>query len=124
MDGDNPLRSDDSYLAGFFAGMVAAIFALLYSTIEKIPKIASLKELFYGLFLFIWCLFFSTISPNNSEIAGITTFIAICSLVVGIAVWILCKLRLPRWLMLLVSSTGVLLLIMYAIVCFRMAQRH
>lgn len=126
MDGDNPLYSDDPYIAGLLCGMVAAIFAVLYSIIERIPKIARYKGFFCGMLLLIWCsiFFIGDLMTPNSECPGVGILIATFSFISGVAAWILCKLRLPRWFILLVSSGGVLLLIMYGVVCFRMAQRY
>ncbi len=126
IDGDDPLESDDPYLLGFVFGGIAAGSAGVYTVAEGIARRAGrlwLRDLIYGAVLAAWCLFLWIGSRGGGEGAGILAYAVVASLIVGVLVYPLCRFRLPWLLIAVLSCASAGLLVMYCVVCERMAQR-
>lgn len=123
IDHDNPLDSDDPYVIGLFLGCVAGALAALYSIAERIPAFARHKDLCSGAALLVWCSFWFLTDLWDGEAPGYGRIIGLGSFLAGATAWVLCRARPTRRVALVISSGGVLFLVMYGVVCVRMAAR-
>ncbi|MDZ4818467.1 MAG: hypothetical protein SGJ20_05780 [Planctomycetota bacterium] len=86
-DGDNFLKSDDPYIAGFAIGVVAAGMAALYVLVHRLAKESWQAKLIYLVGLAVWCgglWYWSTIPGEGS---GIVELASVVSAISGVAVW-------------------------------------
>jgi hypothetical protein len=124
IDRDDPLRSDDPYLAGIFLGIVAACATAVYSVAEKIGQHfgrEGLRDRVYVGALTAWCLFWWLCSFAGGN--GIGAIYSAVSLGSGSLTWPLCRFALPGTVVAAISCGGALLLAMYCVVAVRMALR-
>ena len=131
IDRDNPLRSDDPYIVGFFCGGFAAAMGIVYSIAEKACATRVRASILYAAVVVLWTMLFVALSAQAKEGAELGRFLAFAHLVSGIVSWPLFAYRIPRSMVAAISAGGLAILIMYGIVavhgideCNRMNSRR
>ncbi|MGC3966229.1 MAG: hypothetical protein QM775_02295 [Pirellulales bacterium] len=123
-DGDNLLRSDDSYIAGFFCGAFAAAAAVVYTLLERLTSSRLKASLSYFALVAAWCASLILLTMNAPEARELGPLGAVVHGVTGFVAW-LCFLRTPhRGVLLVASFFGLLFIGLYAYVDWQMSVRR
>lgn len=120
IDGDNPLRSDDPYVVGFFFGCIGACLALLYSMVELIKKGGWFKDAVYFVCCGLWTVFLLLAGRNAIEGRWLINYIMLGSLIAAAVEWPLLRFRAPRVLYAIASIACAVLIGLYMFVAARM----
>lgn len=116
---DHPLRSDDSYVAGTALGFLAACFAVLCVVLEQIARRfvwrSQVSPIVYASVVGLWCLYLLALGliGTEGEGAGLSRLLSIVSVVVGGVTYALCRVKLPRIVVRVVSWCGGIVLVMH-----------
>ena len=124
IDRDNPLRSDDPYVAGFLCGGFAAAMGVVYSLVEKACASRVCVSIVYFAMLASWSMLLVALSAQAPEGAEIGRFVAVAHLLSGAISWPLFAFRIPRSMVKFISGTGLVVFAMYCVVALRMAAIH
>ena len=126
VDGDDPLRSDDPYIVGFFCGAVASAMALLYTFVERfVANRDTVSAICFGI-LSAWCgsLLIARFVDPYGEGAGHLLFFAIASFHSGVIGWLLSRWRVPNRLAWVIGAAGIVMACLYITVAVRMTLAH
>ena len=119
--GENPLSSDNPHIFGFLFAFVAAGLAFIYSVADCCSPLIRRKHLIVAAALVLWCLFFAVGELFvDGEGDGWPMFIAVGSLIAGLSEWFLCAIRLPTWVRVTISITGLASALLYGYVAIKM----
>jgi hypothetical protein len=126
-EGDNPLDSDDPYLAGFLIGGTAAAVMFLSTLFGGTSNRAA--NYWFSAILLLWCAFLLIVEMlNDGEGDGITGMIAAASFVIGSVGWILvgalAKIHYPKPAVIILTIAGIGLFALYGLACLKMTQRR
>jgi hypothetical protein len=127
LDGDDPLRSDDPYVAGFACGVFAAVMALVFTVAERVCKSRWSASAWYFALLGLWCLFLFWCAWEfaGTEGAKAYPYVAGGSVIIGVISWpLFFWRRLPLAVVLAASLIGLIAFAMFAIVVVRRAAPH
>jgi hypothetical protein len=123
LDGDNPLRSDDPYIAGNLFGGVAAVLAVFHVLVWESTGKRRVAHVASAVLLSLWCGFLFVSSLTPSEGSGILKYLSVTSLAAGMLAWPLVNFELGRKWEIAISCLGVLFWLGYVQVAIHMANR-
>ena len=123
LDGDNPLESDDPYIAGFASGLFAALAALVYTLLEKLCAGRKTASALYTGLLLAWCAFLLALERvfSGLEGAALYPYVSAASLLSGLFACVTFQWR-PHWrTVAILSIVGAAMFVMYGVAVSRMA---
>jgi hypothetical protein len=111
-------------VVGFLCGGFAAVMGVVYSLIEKACASGICAVISYFSILSLWAILMVALTAQSSEGAEIGQIVAIAHLLSGAISWPLFAFRIPRSMVVLISGTGLAVLVMYCVVAVRLASTH